>query len=342
MNYYEDVEKHKNTKQFSYLHILLVILFGCLVSCVEKSQPEKVEEQNKLIIAQNIGETGKKENLEKNFPKELREAIYFSDSLEREALKIVAKGFDRQRSNTLFSILSFIIETNSGVKKMPLSGLGCSRYEIMKAADITSIYQICTKPKTEIATIKTINHLNEYEIHFLLKSWEDTVGLSVVLTTPDTTCNLKIKEKKLNELRCENWSYQLTKEQASATVFKSKEFYFNRESVRQFVIKGSYLKELVENKKIDILVPISGKIKIFEKEIEVIDEFLDKNGEVKDGKKETIKIKEEDFEEKSETDQEQKEASYQKESDGKEESIEQENSKETHESHEGRGGRRGR
>lgn len=212
------------------------------------------------------------------FSKTLRESIYFSNSLEREALKLILKDNSFQK-NTLFSVLSFVVETNSGAKKTTPYGLDCGQFVVKPEGKYIRIIKACVKPHSEIATIRIVEEESLYEIEFLIKEWASVVGLAVTLTGDNLRCSLRVKEKKLSGLNCDNWSYQTSSDQFSSTVVKAREFIFSREAKRQFVIRGGFFKELVENKKIDIMVPLEGKIKIIEKELRVIDEFAHKLNE---------------------------------------------------------------
>ncbi len=212
------------------------------------------------------------------FSKTLREAIYFSNSLEREALKLILKDNTFQKQ-TLFSVLSYIVETNSGSKKTTPFGLDCGQFLVTSEGRLIKIFKACEKPAIEIARIQTIEEENLYEVEFLIKDWANVVGLPVTLTSDNLRCQLRVREKKLYGLKCDNWSYLTQSDQLSSTIVKAREFVFQRDAKKQFVIKGGFFKELVEYKKLDIMVPLEGKIKIFEKELQVIDEFANKMNE---------------------------------------------------------------
>lgn len=249
-----------------------------IVSCTPKKADLtkiEVEKDNSTAVIPN------KTSIEKTpeFNKELREAIYFSNSLEREALKLVLKDSSLQKL-TLFSVLSFVVETNSGAKKTTPFGLDCGKFDVRRDGKIIKIFKSCVRPYAEMVNIKTLDEGGAYELEFLIKEWADIVGLSVTLTGENVRCQLGIKEKKLYSLKCDNWSYQTESDQISSTVIKAKEFLFQRDAQKQFVIKGGFFKELVENKNINIVVPLEGKIKIFEKEIRVIDDFAKTKNEV--------------------------------------------------------------
>jgi hypothetical protein len=271
------------------MKVLISFFFTlCITSCIKKSK-EFEQKDNKVpnIIKPNL-DLNKAATLEPSFSKTLRESIYFSNSLEREALKLILKDNSLQKL-TLFSVLSYIVETDSGVKKTTPSRLDCGKYEMQRVAKTIRIFKACIKPIVEIAQIQTIEADKEYQFDFMIKEWSAVVGTAVALTGSDVKCTTLIKDKKLQHFSCENWSYQTGEDQFSSSVVKAKEFVFQRDAKKQFSIKGGFFKELIENKKIDITVPIEGKIKIIEKEIEVIDEFAENKVEVQNETKEELK-----------------------------------------------------
>jgi hypothetical protein len=208
----------------------------------------------------------------------LREAVYFSASLEREALKLLLKDNSFQR-NTLFSVLSYILETSAGVRKSTPLGLDCSKFELQFQKDQIFIQRACQQPLREAVRINILSPDREFEILFKVNEWGRVLGQTAVLTGSDIKCRLSLVEQKLTMLKCDNWFFQSSEDQLSSTVIKTDEFLFQRNADRQFVIRGGTYKELIPNKKIDIVVPLAGKIKVIEKEIKVIDEFEDqKNG----------------------------------------------------------------
>ena len=220
------------------------------------------------------------------FSKLLRETIYFANSLEREALKLITKDSSFQKL-TLFSVLSYVVETSSGAKKSTPLGLDCGQFTVRKNEKEISILKSCSKPFLELVHIHIVDESEKsahYEFNFVINEWSSVLGMPVTLTGSNVRCQMQVKDAKLKRLNCDNWSYLISEDQLSATVVKTKEFLFEREAQKQFVIRGGYFKELIENKKFDITVPLEGKIKIIEKEIRVIDEFLDKKNEVQNEK----------------------------------------------------------
>ena len=94
---------------------LLLFLFGCTKKDQVAAETKgKTVEKNAAVEFQTaLSPVPAKSSI---FSKEMREAIYFSNSLEREALKLILKNNSLQKL-TLFSVLSYIVETNAGVKK---------------------------------------------------------------------------------------------------------------------------------------------------------------------------------------------------------------------------------
>lgn len=253
-----------------FFGILLIVSVSCTSKKSDQIEVAPVFED--IVDTPTIKKMA--ENQPEIFSKTLRESIHFSSSLEREALNLINKNNSTQHSS-LFNVLSYIVEINSGSKRATPMGLDCGRFEIKRQMGTMKIFKVCTKPAIEVAQIKVISENFLYDIEFFTREWGSVVGMTTSLTSDNTRCHLRIKEKKLNRLDCENWAYQVRESSDSSTVLKTKKFVFDREVKDQFVIQGGFFKDLVENKKINIIVPIEGKIKVIEKEIKVIDEFAE-------------------------------------------------------------------
>lgn len=268
------------------LFICVVSLF--ITSCVKKSSDSLsviTPDATRPLYTTEKSPVFKTNNGPDQFSKSLRESIYFASGLESEALRLINQNSSMQKL-TLFSVINYIIEIKSGIKKAAPVGLDCSSFDVVREQNVIKIYKSCYKPKNEIANIIVNKEGRDYEIIFKIKEWSDVVGSTVGITGADVKCQFEINEKKLNKLVCLNWSYQTFKNDLSSTVLKASEFIFWRNGEKQFAIKGGFFKDLVENKKFDMIVPVEGKIKILEKEIEVIDDFIEKKQEVKSEEKE--------------------------------------------------------
>ncbi len=233
-----------------------------------------------LLTSAGQGPEAKVKAPEELIGKEFREAIYFSASLEKEALKILTRNssFDDQ---TLFSVLSFAVETNSRVKKSSPPHMDCSRFRFQKNLDnsrFIQVYKVCEKPETLIAELQASLDKKRMTVVFYTTKWTSVIGLAATLSGKNIECELKVEKKKLTGLNCNHWSRMLNVSTTGAEELRLKTFLFARESTPQFILKGGIYKDLVERKKIEVLVPLDGKIKRIEKEIEVIDEFAGRDG----------------------------------------------------------------
>ncbi len=210
------------------------------------------------------------------FSKDFRESLHFAASLERETLRLISKNTSLEPS-TLFSVLSYGFDIASGTKKMAPRGIDCSRFEIRKRAEGgLDVLKICQKPAALIATVEPSLNESHFKLVFKVKEWASVVGISVTLTNSDIICEIEIKDKKLSQLSCEKWAYFLSASDASATEVHLKTFSFHRQDDSQLKIAGGFYRDLIERKKIEITVPLQGKIKLIEKEIEVKDDFIEK------------------------------------------------------------------
>lgn len=255
---------------FMKLTLGLLILF--FATACHKNEAKNSQNTEINSAKAESADVSKIEKQKPKISRVLRESIYFAASLEREALKLIVKNESASRK-TLFSVLSYIIENYSGSKKSAPLGLDCSKYDVQFASEKWVISKACYRPASEVVMIKPVREGKEYEFEFATSQWASVLGMSAVLTGSNVTCRMTIVDEKLNGFSCENWIHQVSEDQISATVVKTNEFVFNRNAAKQFVIKGGFYKELVQNKKIDIEVPMQGKIKVIEKELKVIDEF---------------------------------------------------------------------
>ena len=260
---------------------IIIIIVLALTSCFKKTESKlesraqlaPIQEHQQKIIASPVFSSSPTAFLNKK----QREAIYFAASLEKEALKVLTKNttFD---GPTLFSVLSYIVEANSGVKNKAPSPLDCSRFRIdtqPKNQKTLRILKVCQKPESLVAEIQTGVDSDTMTVRFFVKEWISVLGYSATLGGTEIKCDLKVLNKKLEYLNCEGWNRMLNLTASSAEELRLKTFIFDRQGAHQFVLKGGIFKDLVEHKKIEVYAPIEGKIKRIENEIEVIDQYLE-------------------------------------------------------------------
>lgn len=273
--------------------VCLLYILIIATACHKKSAENADVSHKAQPSTSQTAQPAKKIEPEIKMSKVFRESVFFAKSLEREALKLILKDNSVQK-HTLFSVMSYAIETYSGSKKSAPLGLDCSKFEFKFFQPKTIVVsKSCFRPAVEIATITVNTEDRDYEFKFKINAWGSVIGDSAAFTGSDIVCRLRIVDQKLNHMRCENWTHQVSQEQTSVTVVKTDEFLFQRHAEKQFVIRGGFYRELILNRKIDIEIPIEGRIKVIEKEIKVVDDFQ----QFKDGvfheqneKKEPIEI----------------------------------------------------
>lgn len=256
------------------LCFFILILTSCFRNPVADTIPAtKPSEQTNLEKQSNV-----KMKPDEILTKAQRESIYFSAQLEKEALKLLLKN-PSFNELTLFSVLNYAVENSNGVKKSPPGRLDCSRFRLQPMVSNKRqihVYQTCQKPDILIAQLDIGLTSSSMTVTFFLKEWIRVVGLPVTLTGANTICDFQIESNKLEKLDCKDWAYTVSTSSVSSEELRLKEFLFRRHQPNQFVIKGGRFVDLIERKKFDIQIPMEGKIKIFEKEIKVIDEFADR------------------------------------------------------------------
>ena len=264
-----------------YFSTVLIVL--ALTSCFRKADSISVQKnvassfETSDSIQKNMTSLLRASDSLPKLNKKQREAIYFAASLEKEALKVLIKdsAFDKP---TLFSVLSYAIEADSGIKSKAPSPLDCTRFRIdtqPKNEKIFRVLKVCQRPEMVVAEIQIGLGSEDMTIHFFVKEWISVLGYSTTLSGDEIKCDLKVLNKKLNYLDCQGWNRMLSSTANSAEELRLKTFLFDRQGVHQFTLKGGIYKDLVEHKKIEVYVPVEGKIKRIEHEIEVIDEYLE-------------------------------------------------------------------
>lgn len=262
--------------RFVFFIFFILVLTGCFKKT--ENLPETKPSESKISAALRESDNKSLTQPFQILNKEQREAIYFAASLEKEALRIITKN-EYSDELSLFSVLSYAVEVAAGIKKTSISRLDCSRFRFAESAKdkkLIQVFKTCMKPESLVAEIQTNDDKSHLTVTFLIKEWASVVGLSAMTTGQDVVCDLQIKNKKLDGLNCLNWIKSLAASAVSAEEIRLKTFTFQRDQESQLLVKGGLYKDLVERKKIEMRVPLQGKIKLIEKEIEVIDEFAEK------------------------------------------------------------------
>lgn len=265
--------------------IILLIGNGCVKK--ETNNPPKVSDST----VQTAGDL-QKNSSDKKSPKgaldpkksqanqkfyntdEFLEVIEFAASIEKEAFRLATANVKNEKKQILqLETLSYALNSIFSPKNLPKNiSLDCKLYGYKENSKTEiSLTRNCMKPNPMIAQITQLD-LNQYRITFFQREWSATLGSAVSFANNNRTCTLKLKSEKLSMMTCENTLYSLSAE-ASLEELRLNQITFNRESKDQLIVTGARYKDLIERSKIQVRVPLEGKIKIMEKELEVHDDF---------------------------------------------------------------------
>ena len=257
--------------------IILLISNGCVkketnssLKVSEITQETQKKPSINPIESSKVSETSKKFYNEEFF----LDIMEFAASIEKETFRLATANVKSEKKQILqLETLSYALNSLFNPKHLPKNvSLDCKLYgykEVSKKQ--VSLTRNCTKPYAIIADITQLD-LNQYKIIFFQREWSAILGSAVSFANNNRECILKVKTEKLSSMTCEHTLYSLSAE-ASLEELRLNQIAFNRESKDQLVIRGARFKDMIERSKIQINVPLEGKIKIIEKELEVHDDF---------------------------------------------------------------------
>lgn len=257
------------------IFITTCITLSLLVSCTKKELPPKKEEVvNQPVITVN---TPVKDNpdAEKAYAKMLAANLRFIGSLEKEVLKLLLQGSSPDVNQ--FEVLTFGFDKFNGAKTGFLQGFGCQKIAVKPAPKKFEVYSECTKPAKKLAEIsEDLGNKNRLTVVFLTSNWKVILGNAAGIN-PERICEFTLKDNKVQTFDCKEtvFSPRITGLDINLLELKIRKYTFNRNQSEELVVEGGQYKDLVENKKINMTVPMTGKISIVEKELKVKDDFAD-------------------------------------------------------------------
>ena len=289
----------------------LIFITTCItltfwVGCTKKELPSSKKEDAVVDVPTTIVNTPPLKagpEAEKAYARMLGANLKFLGSLEKEVLKLLLEGSSPEVNQ--FEVLSFGFDKFNGAKTGFLQGFGCQKIAVRAAPKKFEVYSECTKPAKKLADItEDSSNKNHLTIVFLTSNWKVILGNAAGIN-PERTCEVIFKDNKVQSLDCKDtvFSPRFTGVDINLYELKIRKYLFNRNQANELVIEGGQYKDLIENKKISMTVPMSGKISIIEKELKVKDDFADmqnkllgleeqkqekKNEEEKSGKEENI------------------------------------------------------
>ena len=254
--------------------ITLTLIFSCTKKDLPATKSEEAVETAPVttvvapIAPQNL-------NDELVFAKMLAGNLKFIASLEKEVLKLILESSAPEVNQ--FEVLAYGFDKFNGAKTGFLPGFGCQKIAVRAGTKKFEIYSECIKPAKKLAEIsEDVVNRNKLTVVFFTPNWKVILGNAAGIN-PERVCQFSIKENKVQSFDCQNtvFSPRITGLDINLYELKIRKYTFNRNQADELVIEGGQYKDLIETKKINMTVPMSGKISIIEKEIKVKDDFTD-------------------------------------------------------------------
>ena len=264
-------------KWFFVTTCITLCLF-CVFGCTKKELPVAKKEDSVLItapvssVAELKAEATKAD--ETAHVKLLAQNLKFIASLENEILKLLIPG-SVPRTNQ-FDVLASGFEKLAGAKVGFLVGFDCQKISVKASRKHFDIFSECIRPPKKLAEM-TEESAYKYSVLFLSQHWPTIVGSSATLNPTDRICNITLKANKVQILECKNsvFSLQATQKDISLLELRITRYLFNRDQKEEVIVEGGQYKDLIEVKKVNLKIPMTGKISVIEKELKVKDDFVD-------------------------------------------------------------------
>lgn len=222
--------------------------------------------------------------------KALAEEFRFLSNVERETMRALRPQFSI--SMLPFEVISTILDQNVGIKKN-FARIDCRLYQIKWISDEhLQIEKQCQKPFSIIVDIKNIKNKNK-EVIFYTREWANLLGNTVALTAPNRICQYTVAEEKIKSFQCEKTVFGLA-ETTDVQELRLDQWLYQAEPKTaryQLEVSGGIYKDLVEHRKIKMIIPFEGKIKVTEKALKVRDDFaplLEQTSEPMPGKSDAV------------------------------------------------------
>lgn len=259
------------------IFITTCITLTLLLSCTKKELPATQSEEVSAMPVTTVSTPIASQTLndELVFAKMLTGNLKFIASLEKEVLKLLLENSAPDVNQ--FEVLAYGFDKYNGAKTGFLPGFGCQKIAVRSGIKKFEIYSECTKPAKKLAELsEDLTNKNKLTVVFNTPNWKVILGNAAGIN-PERVCQFLIKDNKVQSFDCKDtvFSPRITGLDINLLELKIKRYEFNRNQANELVIEGGQFKDMIETKKINMTVPMSGKISIIEKEIKVKDDFTD-------------------------------------------------------------------
>lgn len=184
-----------------------------------------------------------------------------ADSIIREASWLLTEKRKVKMSSPFGRIQrAFMISANQKLTKLP--GLKCDRYGIQNGIDLKISFN-CEKKPVSFAQVSGFKQ-KHITVSFETLNLADSLGIAASIYGKPIVCQIQVNsENELLRMDCNTWVQDRFENQLVVL----SELQFSKKENDQLVMKGEVLENLKLRRKIDVKVPISGKIKLSEIEL---------------------------------------------------------------------------
>ena len=263
-------------------HMKLIWLFLPILiatSCPRQQKNEKdpaaeesVEKESTRFRELVQSDLSPKKSVHKDEKTILSEALFSAAMIEAEIFKLIRPEFEQR--TTPFQVISAAFDIASGQPtKFKLSD--CKLWKTKKLNESRVEYlQNCVSPGSDFFSIEKKTE-ETWKILFKSSQWGAYLGPAVALTAADRDCLLQTKEGRLQIFECQNTVLGYQPENSATAVYELRlsQFQVRVGAQNPVEITGGFFKDLVEYRKLSMIVPKEGKIKITEKALKVRDDF---------------------------------------------------------------------
>ncbi|UOF02160.1 hypothetical protein [Bdellovibrio reynosensis] len=252
--------------------VLSLAFFLILLSCTLKEEPKAIS---------TLPLTGMTNNAAKSVVPEVKPgdkslenfARYFeqADAIHREAWWVLSNE-RRPMGKSPFGKIQRALLSSNGIKLSNKSLFSCDRYLVKR--DIQSltgfpqkfeIFEKCST-KTDAKRIAEVFAAKEADFYatFYSENLEEVLGLGATILNKNIRCDFKGNEKnQIVSLKCKDWAQDRSKEQ----MVRLDIYDYEKEGKNLIKLRGKVYENLSDIRKIEVDIPLEGKIKVLETEL---------------------------------------------------------------------------
>ena len=260
------------TRFLLLLRALLVLSVATLPGCFAREQKPvgASEKAANTPLKPPVPTEKSKENRDKSLS-DLERFFSQADTIHREAWW-VATGNKTPEGKTPFGKMQRSLLASENQKLSNKSLFRCDQYSVKR--DVLSangypqkaeVFETCSaKQGAKKIAQWTAQRPGEIDVTFYPENLEEVLGLSASILNKPITCHLQSADgQKLSQLTCQNWSQERSREQ----MVRLDDYDYRKNEKNMIKLNGKVYENLTDKRKIEVNVPLEGKIEVVETEL---------------------------------------------------------------------------